>query len=193
MRAPTGSARVPACPATRGRARSEGRHRPLAARRGRAGVQRGTTRLLQLTIAIARRPSLAAVARPLLFVRLSSERARQAVRQDCSFAKKQASPCAPGRRRLRARRGPALGRSHLGGSACASTQPAARRFQWMPAWPVPCFWRNARSWPLQMSRFGRAAGISIARATRRRAVPARIADVQFPQPLATSHRWIRHR
>jgi hypothetical protein len=28
----------------------------------------------------------------LLFVQLSSERARQAVRQDCSFAKKQASP-----------------------------------------------------------------------------------------------------
>jgi hypothetical protein len=43
-------------------------------------------------IAIARRPSLAAVARPLLFVRLSSERARHAVRQDCSLLKKQESP-----------------------------------------------------------------------------------------------------
>ena len=60
------------------------------------------------------------------------------------------SRCAPVPRPLRARRGPALGRSHLGGSACASTRPAARRFQWMPAWPVPCFWRNAGSWPLQM-------------------------------------------
>jgi hypothetical protein len=34
----------------------------------------------------------------LVVVRLSSERARQAVRQDCSFAKKQESPGrAPGR------------------------------------------------------------------------------------------------
>jgi hypothetical protein len=49
-----------------------------------------------------------------------------------------------------ARRGPVRGRSHLGGSECASARPAARRFHWMSAWPVPCLWRNAGSWPLQM-------------------------------------------
>jgi hypothetical protein len=57
---------------------------------------------------------------------------------------------APACRPVRGRLGPAPGRSHLGGSACATTRPAARRFQWMPAWPVPCFWRNAGSRPLQM-------------------------------------------
>jgi hypothetical protein len=40
-------------------------------------------------IAIARLAAGGARAGLLSFVRLSSERARQAVRQDCSFAKKQ--------------------------------------------------------------------------------------------------------
>src|SRR4051812_43724475 len=40
----------------------------------------------------------------------------------------------------------------------------------------------AKCWPLQMPvRFGCGADISIARATRPRAVPARVADVQFPR------------
>jgi hypothetical protein len=43
------------------------------------------------------------------------------------------------------------------------------------------------------SRFGCAAGVSIARATRPSAVPARVADVQFPQPPSDEHGWIRPR
>jgi hypothetical protein len=43
------------------------------------------------------------------------------------------------------------------------------------------------------SRFGCAAGISIARATRPKAVPARVAHVQFPQPRSDEHGWIRAR
>jgi transposase len=56
----------------------------------------------------------------------------------------------PGPRPVRARRGPVLGRSHLGGSEWRERKSGCRRFQWMPAWPVPRFWRNAGSWPLQM-------------------------------------------
>ena len=41
--------------------------------------------------------------------------------------------------------------------------------------------------------FGCVAGVSIARATRPRAVPARVADVQFPQPPRDEHGWIRPR
>jgi hypothetical protein len=37
------------------------------------------------------------------------------------------------------------------------------------------------------------AGISIARATRPKAVPARVAHVQFPQPRGDEHGWIRAR
>src|SRR5215217_1150147 len=53
--------------------------------------QAGFTRQPRL-IAIARLRSCGPRAALLLIVRLSSERVRQAVRQDCSFAKKQASP-----------------------------------------------------------------------------------------------------
>jgi hypothetical protein len=60
------------------------------------------------------------------------------------------SRCASACRPVRARRGPVLGCSHLGGSECARARPAARRFHWMSAWPVPCLWRNGGSWPLQM-------------------------------------------
>lgn len=42
-------------------------------------------------------------------------------------------------------------------------------------------------------RFGCVAGVSIARATRPRAVPARVADVRFPQPRSDEHGWIRPR
>jgi hypothetical protein len=57
-----------------------------------------------------------------------------------------------------------------------------------------CLWRRAGSWPLQMPvPLCCAAGISIARATRPRAVPARVAHVQFPQPRSDEHGWIRAR
>ena len=81
--------------------------------------------------------------RPLLrFVQLSSARARQAVRQDCSFPKKQESPpSAPGRRPFRSSDEASVSRSSIGAIAvrpppvCPATTKAPTR--------VPALWRPA--------------------------------------------------
>jgi len=77
----------------------------------------------------------------------------------------------------------------------ASARPKdrpARRFQWIPAWPVPCFSRNAGSSAPDAGPAVAAAPAFPSRgATGPTAVPERVVDVQFPQPPRDVHGWIR--
>ena len=109
-------------------------------------------------IAIARLAIGSARTRLLPLVRLSSEWAREAVRQDCSFAKKQDSPPgAPGRRPLQVSSGRRRRRKrpHRRGSASDGERPLDRR----RSSAAPRSWATGREPLLTIHRgCGREAG-----------------------------------